>query len=127
MLEDIVMNALHSDNAPRNNICLQLPGIEDLRQAVADLKWCENVASRGVACLYCGPDAQHNTAKCPRLMSRCFKCGAKGHSRQTCKEERVVPDQFCCHCLLPLWTMFEDRKVQNMIYTCIMRVFVTIF
>jgi len=114
MLESIVMNTLHGDNGPMTGQCLQQPGVEAIKQAVADLKWCEDVASRGVACFYCGPDVQHNTSKCPRVTSRCFKCGVKGHSRQTCTEVRVVPEQFCCHCLLPLWCLYEERKVRKL-------------
>lgn len=119
MLEDIVMDTLHSDNGPIHGIIHQPTSIQSLKQAVADLKWCENVASRGVGCFYCGPDAQHNASKCPRVMSRCFKCGVKGHSRQACTEDRVVPDQFCCRCLLPLWCLYEDRKVRTIATNCI--------
>lgn len=113
MLEDIVMNALHSDSGPPpTDLCLEQPGVQALRQAVADLKWCEDVATRGLACFYCGPEVQHNTSKCPRVISRCFKCGMKGHSRLTCTEARVVPDQFCCRCLLPLWCLYDDSKAK---------------
>lgn len=114
VLEDIVMNALHSDRGPLSGSCIQQPGIDALRQAVADLKWCENIAIRGLACFYCGTDVQHNTAKCPRVMNRCFKCGVPGHSRQSCTEDRIIPENFCCRCLLPLWTLYEDYKVQQM-------------
>ena len=38
MLEDIVMNALHSDSGPPpTDLCLEQPGVQALRQAVADL------------------------------------------------------------------------------------------
>ena len=119
LLEDIVMNTLHSDNGPIHGIIHQAASIESLKQAVSDLKWCENVASRGLGCFYCGPDAQHNSSKCPKVMSRCFKCGMKGHSRQACKEDCVVPDQFCCRCLLPVWCLYEDRKVRRIPTNCI--------
>ena len=119
MLEDIVMHALHNDNRPLSELYFQPPGIGALRQAVADLKWCESVASRGVACFFCGPEAQHNTSKCPRVISRCFKCGVSGHSRQTCTENRVIPDQFCCRCLLPLWCLYDEYKACACITPCI--------
>ena len=46
MLEDIVMNTLHGDNGPMTGHCFQQPGVEALKKAVADLKWCEDVCFR---------------------------------------------------------------------------------
>jgi hypothetical protein len=28
-------------------------------------------------------------------------------------EEFQVPDQFCCSCLLPIWTLYDEQKVHD--------------
>ena len=113
-LHKIVMEAVHTDDGPVAGLQLHQPSIVDLKKAVANTKWCAEAASRGVGCFFCGPDATHNSMKCQRVNQRCFKCGSKGHSRTNCTEEsRTVPRQFCCRCLLPLWSLYENGQVRH--------------
>ena len=113
-LHKIVMEAMHTDDGPVAGLQLHQPSIVDLKKAVANTKWCAEAASRGVGCFFCGPDATHNSMKCQRVNQRCFKCGSKGHSRTNCTEEsRTVPRQFCCRCLLPLWSLYENGQVRH--------------
>lgn len=77
---------------------------------------CQDRVQRDVGCILCGTVARHNTNSCPLLFDRCYQCGEKGHGRAACTrtlEEFTVPGQFCCKCMLPLWTIYEDVQVHD--------------